>query len=177
MLFLRSGAAPSTSEVVSVAILIADGRSASRRGRSHADRWWRAQRFKLRATIPWTSSSGLQRPALAALVDIGMAATKIVIDNLSAPCVPCHHGWQRSITQRGLLCPLCTSALRRYLRLDELLVPRCADPRALPLPMILHAHVLTACVPLSCRLSAAVGRPSSHLRDHRRVSAGRYVLR
>ena len=59
--------------------------------------------------------------------------------------------------QRGLLCPLCTSPPRRCLRPDELFIQRCADPRAPPLPMGLHAHVLTACVPLSCRLSAASG--------------------
>ena len=70
-------------------------------------------------------------------------------------CIALRKGVGTPMSREGSYCPLCTSALRKYLRLDELLVPRCADPRALPPPMILHAHVLTACVPLSCRLSAA----------------------
>ena len=58
--------------------------------------------------------------------------------------------------RRGHLCTLCTLALRRCLRPDEFLVLRCADPRPLALPMCLHEHVLTICVPLSCRLSAGI---------------------
>lgn len=50
--------------------------------------------------------------------------------------------------QSGLLCPLCARAPRRCLRPDELFAARCVDPRALALPMTLHAHVLTASLPL-----------------------------
>ena len=109
-------------------------------------------------TSPQHGRAGHALEAGCGRAELGGRAGSLLDDSGAYPSLRCalrHVGGRRANQQRGHRCPLCTPPLRRYLRLDELFVRRCADPRAFALPMCSHEHVLTAFVPLSCRLSAA----------------------
>ena len=85
-LFLRSGAAPSTSEVVSVVNLVADGSSASIEVALMLTTGGERRRVERQVISPQTSSSKLQQAAGAALMGATMATTRFVVDSLLDHC-------------------------------------------------------------------------------------------